>query len=63
MKTYGFIPSPNIHEFKIEIPFIRYTDQKIYTFKPLVILDSYLGSKGSDVIFGLNTLYSKKNKF
>jgi hypothetical protein len=32
-------------------------------FKPLVVLDTYIGAKGSHFIFGLNTLYSNKNKF
>ena len=49
------IPSPNMKEFKLEIPFVEIKG-KIYTFK-LVFVDNWLNALGGKWVYGISMNY------
>lgn len=59
--AYYIFPAPNMHEFKIEIPFIKFNNNKSAIYKPLVLVDNWINAQGSKFVYGLSTFYVNYN--
>lgn len=55
---YYLFPSPNMHEFKIEVPFTMTTNGTQAMTKSLVLSDSWLSTNGAKFFYGLQAVYS-----
>lgn len=51
--TFLVLPSPNFHEFKIQIPYTMTENINSAIYKPLVLSDNWISSLGSKYAFGL----------
>lgn len=53
--SFEVIPSPNMKEFKLEIPFVEIKG-KVFTFK-IVFVDNWLNSIGGKWVYGIDMKY------
>ena len=52
---FYILPSPNMHEFKIEIPYTMTINVSNAIYKPLVLSDKWVNTMGAKFFYGLPT--------
>lgn len=65
--TYWIFPSQNMHEFKIQIPYVRTEALRNLIHKPLLVMDTWLNVEASKLVYGLpaylGEYHSKNDEF